>query len=239
MNFNKLVYKKIAPFIGKIFDKLFFTDFGKRASNFYHLYDQNDYMFYKTMYCFIHVPRTGGWSFRNYFTNFKLPFYVNKKEGHHNPVSLLCPPSDYKYVTIIRDPIERVRSHFQMFQEAKENSVSRGLINFLRYSSEVKNLYCQYYSGLIGEIVDERVYNTALKNIKSFNKIIIFENYEEDAKIFFKGLGVEDFSKKFHDNRSPKKILGDNERDAIKIYNYWDIKLYNEVLNLKSQKKLK
>ena len=59
MNFNKLIYKKLAPFIGKLFDKLFFTDFGKRASNYYHLYDQNDYKFEKDEYCFIHVPRTG------------------------------------------------------------------------------------------------------------------------------------------------------------------------------------
>ena len=237
MNLNKLIYKKLAPFIGKLFDKLFFTDFGKRASNYYHLYDQNDYKFEKDEYCFIHVPRTGGWSFRNYFENFDLPFYANEKKGHHNPVSLLCPPGEYKYVTIVRDPIERVRSHFQMFQEAKESSVNRGLINFLRYSSEVKNLYCQYFSGLIGESVDERVFNIALKNLKLFNEIIIFENYENDLKNFFNQFQIKNFSKKFHNNKSPEKILKDEEREAIKIYNYWDIKLYEEILAWKNSKK--
>ena len=238
MKKNKLIYKKLGPLLGKILDKLFFTDFGKRASNFYHLYDQNDYTFDKKEFCFIHVPRTGGWSFRNYYEEHKLPFYSNEKKGHHNPVSLLCSPNEYNYVTIIRDPIERVRSHFQMFQEAKELSVSRGLINFLRYSSEVKNLYCQYYSGLVGEIVDERIYNIAIKNLKSFKGIITFENYEEDLKKFFKNFKIDKFTKRSHTNKSPEKILNQSEKEAIKIYNYWDLKLYDEIKNLKNQKKI-
>ena len=124
-----------------------------------------------------------------------------------------------------------------MFQEAKESSVNRGLINFLRYSSEVKNLYCQYFSGLIGESVDERVFNIALKNLKLFNEIIIFENYENDLKNFFNQFQIKNFSKKFHNNKSPEKILKDEEREAIKIYNYWDIKLYEEILAWKNSKK--
>ena len=233
MKKNKFLYKRLGPLIGRIFDKLFFTDFAKRASNFYHLYDQNDYTFDKNDYCFIHVPRTGGWSFRNYYEEFKLPFYSNTKNGHHNPVSLLCSPAEYKYVTIIRNPVERVRSHFQMFQQANDPSSSRGLINFLRYSSEAKNLYCQYFSGLIGELVDERIFNLAIKNIKSFNAVIIFENYEEDSKKFFKRFQIDRFTKKFHANRSPRASLNENEREAIKIYNYWDIKLYEEIKNFK------
>ena len=70
MNKHKFLYKKIGPLIGNFLDKLLFTDFGKRANNFYHKYNQNDYTFDKDKYCFIHVPRTGGWSFKNYFSNF-------------------------------------------------------------------------------------------------------------------------------------------------------------------------
>ena len=235
MKKNKFLYKKLGPLLGKFLDKLFFTDFSKRASNYYHLYDQNDYSFNKNEYCFIHVPRTGGWSFRNYYEEYKLPFFVNKKNGHHNPISLLCPPSEYKYVTIIRDPVDRVRSHYQMFLEAKNLSASRGLINFLRYSREVKNLYCQYFSGLIGEKVDRRIFEIALKNLKNFYDILIFENYDDDAKNFFQKFDVINFEKKFHANKSSDFKLEKNLEEAIKLYNYWDIKLYEEVLSFKSK----
>ena len=35
-------FKKIGPIIGGLLDKLFFTEFEKRSSNYYHHYDQND-----------------------------------------------------------------------------------------------------------------------------------------------------------------------------------------------------
>ena len=230
---KKFLYKKIGPIIGGLLDKLFFTEFEKRSSNYYHHYDQNDYVFEKSQYCFIHVPRTGGWSFRNHFEKLKLPFFVNEKKGHHNPVSLLCSPKEYSYVTIIRDPVERVRSHYQMFQKTNQNSATRGLINFLRYSSEAKNLFCQYYSGMIGENVDEVIYNIALDNLKNFKGIILFEKYDSEIKKFFKNFGADEIKEKFHDNKSNEKILKKEERDAIKIYNYWDLKLYDEIIKSK------
>lgn len=233
MNKKKLLYKNLGSMIGNFLDTLFFTDFGKRARNYYYQYNQNDYIFGKNEYYFVHVPRTGGWSFRRSYELHKLPFHVNQKKSHHNPVSLLCPPNEYKYVTVIRDPVQRVRSHFQMFQHAKEISVSKGLINFLRYSYEVKNLYCQYYSGLIGEVVDERIYNIALKNLKSFNTVINFENYDEEVKKFFEKFEIKGFDKRFYDNKSPEKTLEVSEEEAIRIYNYWDLKLYDEIINFK------
>jgi hypothetical protein len=234
MKKHKLLYKKIGPIIGNFLDKLFFTDFGKRASNFYHKYNQNDYIFEKKDYCFIHVPRTGGWSFRNYFSKYKLPFYVNEKRGHHNPVSILCSPKYFKYVTIIREPVERVYSHYQMFQKAGEISSRHGLINFLRYNWEVKNLYCQYYSGLVGEAVDERIFNIALDNLKHFKIIINFENYSQELDKFLQEFGVNDSKKeKFHNNKIGNKNLSNAEIEAIKIYNYWDLKLYEAINNLR------
>ena len=227
---KKFLYKKLGPLLGRFLDKLFFTEFETRSSNYYHHYNQNDYMFDKNEYCFIHVPRTGGWTFRYNFEEHKLPFYVNKKKGHHNPVSLLCPPNEYKYVTIIRDPIQRVRSHYQLFQKTGNQIASRGLVNFLRYSSEVKNLYCQYYSGLIGESVDDTVYKLALKNLKEFNFIINFDKYENDLRNFLSTFNIQNPIKKFPNiNKSEKISLTNEEKKAISVYNYWDIKLFEEI----------
>ena len=230
---EKLLYKKLSPKIGKIIDKLFVTNIGKRGTNYYHYYQQNDYSFDREKYCLIAVPKTGGWSFRKYTEKYNLPFYTFKKNALHNAVSLNCPPEKYKYVTILRNPIDRVYSHYHMNLIINDITTSRGLINFLKTCSEVRNLYCQYYSGLIDEIVDERIYNIALKNLKNFHTIIDFDNYLLDVNKFLKKFNIEN-KEEIHDNKNNYSSISHNQTEAIKIYNYWDIKLYNEILNKKN-----
>ena len=82
----------------------------------------------------------------------------------------------------------------------------------------------------MGEPV-ERIYNLALENIKLFQSIIIFENYNTDLKVFFKKFKIDNFSKNFYDNKIPKKNLDKNEIEAIRAYNYWDLKLYANIIN--------
>ena len=136
----------------------------------------------------------------------------------------------FKYVTIIRIQFIGVYSHYQMFLKAKEISARNGLINFLRYSSEVKNLYCQYYSGLIGETVDERIFKIALENLKNFKFIINFDNYNTDLNKFLNSVGVNELRKeKYFDNKINKTVFTEKEAEAIKLYNYWDVKLYEEI----------
>ena len=128
--------------------------------------------------------------------------------------------------------MDRVYSHYEMFQKAKEISSRNGLIHFLRYSSEVKNLYCQYYSGLIGEIVDERIFKIALDNLRYFKAIINFDNYNNELNKFLKEMGVNEFKKEsFHNNKINKKIASNSSIEAIKLYNYWDLKLYEAINN--------
>ena len=52
---------------------MFVTNIGKRGSNYYHNYQQNDYSFDLEKYCLIAVPKTGGWSFRKYTEKYNLP----------------------------------------------------------------------------------------------------------------------------------------------------------------------
>lgn len=229
---EKFLYKKLSPKIGKIFDKLFLTNIGKRGTNFYHHYQQNDYSFDQEKYCLIAVPKTAGWSFRMYTEKYKLPFYTFKKNALHNPVSLNCPPEKYKYVTILRNPVDRVYSHYHMNLIINDITTSRGLINFLKTCSEVRNLYCQYYSGLIDEIVDERIYNVALKNLKNFHTIIDFDNYSLEVNNFLKKFNIEN-NEEIHENKNNYSSISHNQAETIKIYNYWDIKLYNEIFNNK------
>ena len=180
---DKFLYKNLSPKIGKLIDKLFLTNIGKRGTNYYHNYYQNDYSFDSEKYCFIAVPKTGGWSFRRYTEKYNLPFYAFEKNALHNPVSLNWPPGKYK-------------------------------------------------SGLIGDTVDERIYNIAIKNLKNFKAIIDFDNYSTEISNFLKQFNIED-KEEIHENKSKYNPVSDNQADVIKIYNYWDIKLYNEILNKK------
>ncbi len=229
---DKFLYKNLSPKIGKFIDKLFLTNIGKRGTNYYHNYYQNDYSFDSEKYCLIAVPKTGGWSFRKYTEKYNLPFYTFEKDALHNPVSLNCPPEKYKYVTILRNPIDRSYSEYQMNTRLNDVTSSRGLINFLKTCTDARNVYCQYYSGLIGEIVDERIYNIALKNLKNFHSIIDFDNYSIDLDNFLKKFNIEN-KEEIHDNKSKYSPISVNQVEVIKIYNYWDIKLYNEILNKK------
>ena len=229
---DKFLYKNLSPKIGKFIDKLFLTNIGKRGTNYYHNYYQNDYSFDPEKYCLIAVPKTGGWSFRKYTEKYDLPFYTFEKDALHNPVSLNCPPEKYKYVTILRNPIDRSYSEYQMNTRLNDVTSSRGLINFLKTCTDARNVYCQYYSGLIGEIVDERIYNIALKNLKNFHSIIDFNNYSIDLNNFLKKFNIEN-KEEIHDNKSKYSPISVNQAEVIKIYNYWDIKLYNEILNKK------
>ena len=229
---DKFLYKNLSPKIGKLIDKLFLTNIGKRGTNYYHNYYQNDYSFDSEKYCFIAVPKTGGWSFRRYTEKYNLPFYAFEKNALHNPVSLNCPPGKYKYVTVLRNPIDRSYSEYQMNLKLNDVAASRGLINFFKTCTDARNVYCQYYSGLIGDDVDERIYNIAIKNLKNFKAIIDFDNYSTDISNFLKQFNIED-KEEIHENKSKYNPVSDNQANVIKIYNYWDIKLYNEILNKK------
>ena len=61
LKLEKILLKKVSPFIGKILDRLFFTSFFRRGLNFYYHYDRNDYIIDNpNKICFIHLPKTGG-----------------------------------------------------------------------------------------------------------------------------------------------------------------------------------
>jgi len=234
---NKLIYKSISPFLGKIIDKLFLTNLWRRGVNYYHGFDKNDYIFNKSEFCFIHVPKTGGITLWEYVNKYNLPFY--KFMYHkHNPVSLYCPPDNFKYITILRNPIDRVYSHYTMYQEIKDVTSERGLVHFLRINQDARNLYCQYFSGLINENVDERIFNMAFDNLKKFHSVINFNEYNKDIRIFLNNFNIS-LDEYFHvndktvDYQNTYPLASDDEKEIIKKYNYWDIRLYNEFYNMR------
>ena len=134
--FKRKIFKKVSPFIGGILDTLFLTNFSRRGLDHYHNYHQNDYTFNKDIFCLIHVPRTGGGTLRAYINNNKKYHTLNLGAQHY-PVSLLCDPKDFKYITTFRDPIERTISHYNMLLEMKTKVASFGFSNWLMTNSNL------------------------------------------------------------------------------------------------------
>ena len=235
---KRKIYKKISPFVGKILDTLFLTNFTRRGLDYYHNYNQNDYKFDKNLFCLIHIPRTGGGTIWTYFgNNANKKIYRFKKGALHNPVSFLCDPKEYKYITIIRDPIDRIISHYNMLMLMKSKVASFGFSTWMRNDELARNLYCQYFSGHVCEPVNEKIYELALKNLKNFYYVINFDNYESDLKKMFEKLNLDikhNYLKAGTSHSKTNLTDLDEKRIIAKKYNYWDVKLYNEFLKFKN-----
>ena len=233
---KRKIYKKLSPLIGNFLDLLFLTDFSRRGLDFYHNYHENDYTLNKDEICLIHVPRTGGGTLRTYLEKDKK-FMTFNKNAQPYPVSLICNPKEYKYVSIFRNPIDRVISHYNMHLEIKTKVASFGFSNWLKNDKFSKNLYCQYFSGRVYEDVNEQIFNSALDNIKNFFFIINFEKFENETKELLKKLDLNyNFEVKNFSSRFKKNYTEDINKMKIlaKEYNYWDLKLYKEFLTLKN-----
>ena len=231
MNKKKFIYKFLSPRIGKLIDTLFLTDFARTGLNYYHRYNINDYQFDKDEICFVHVSKTGGMSLKNYLRKHEK-IYIFEKRAEHNPVSLLCPPKEYKYITFIRNPVDRVHSYYNMFLNGyKEPVALNGLSNFLRNHFGGRNLYCQYFTGYIGEHVNDYIYELALENLKNFYFVGDFDNYSTEVKRLLNKLNMN-YENDIHENKSNKRPISEKERKLIQAYNYYDLKLFDNFKKL-------
>ncbi len=229
---NRFIYKKLSPLIGRILDKLFFTSFSRVGINYYHFYNRNDYYIEnKDKICFIHLPKTGGVTIWNSLRKYNAPIYNFPKNSFHNPVSMYCNPKDYKYLTVMRNPIDRVYSQFFMYKKLGESIADAGLAYTIRTQKAFKNLACQYYSGFIDEVVDERIYEIAKNNLDKFHYIINFHDFENDLKKYLSNYENNAEILINHSNKSNYKKISNQEKELIESYNYWDIKLFEYYKN--------
>lgn len=233
--YKRKIFKKISPVIGNFLDSLFLTNFSRRGLDHYHKYHQNDYSFNKELYCVIHVPRTGGGSLNMYLSKNKK-FYTINKGAQHYPVSFLCNPNEYKYISIIRDPISRTISHYNMLLKMKTKVASFGISNWFINDKLSRNLFCQYYSGHVFENVNEQIYKKALENLKKFYFVVDFNEFENEVKFLFNKLNIN-FGEKIKNYGSFIEKTYTEDLKNMKVlateYNYWDLKLFDDFLKFK------
>ena len=230
------IKKEFCKIFFKLIDTTAYTDFFPKIinrnsstmnKNDYKVSDEYDYIF-------VHVHRTGGASFRSVIT--KINKEMNGKKifpGNHNPMTILHPPLEKKYITVLRDPVERVYSYYNVSLSDKKQPyhylAKKNIFHFLKYCPEAQNLYCKYFSADTEKDINNDLYELAIKNLKNFDTIIKFINYNNDMKKFLGKINIDNIEVP-HINTSPKKRkISDEELKAIKFYNDYDIKLYNRI----------
>ena len=95
-------------------------------------------------------------------------------------------PKNYKYITTIRNPIDRTKSFYEMQLNNKKLSFNhhskKGLSIFLTKLKINQNCLCKFIIGDLNTDIDDTLYKKAKNNLRNFWYIIDFENLDEDIK---------------------------------------------------------
>lgn len=185
--------------------------------------NRNDYKFEKDQVGFIHIPKTGGTSLHVLFKNHNFNL-VNSNV--HNLVSKYCPTEEYRYITVIRDPVERVWSYYQMAKRDRFNpshmDTKKSLEKVILNNYHCSNTYIKMYSGDYYDYT----YENAMKNLKNFYYVGMFENFSKiisDLNVLFK-LNMKEINLRNVNYGQ----MNNKERELIIEHNKEDIEFYKE-----------
>lgn len=207
---------------------------------------------------FVHVPKTGGGTFRILL----FSKYADKAKSHivggHNRFDMY---TDLPRVTWTRDPVERVISHYYFWQQyfknhpheaARRTTVPAGyppksMARFFKLSRpEFKN-NTRLKEFVINKPTDcslldfAKVFTNIMTlylgdDLSNYEFIGITEHYKTSLKIFDASFGMDihdiyENGKKWRKNYNPKKpAVNEEDKQFIASLNELDIKLYQRTL---------
>lgn len=218
-------------FIGrsyKLYDQILDTDKYIRYTYYNKGYHNPNYQFDKEQISFIHVPKTAGTSLAKMLERDKSSRFINL--DIHRPISKYCNPKEYKYITVMRSPVDRVWSYYNMVLRNPEgypykNYADQGLSRFLDKCWASRNLACRYLSGQVYEEPTKKTLMQANENLKSFHAVLWFENFKEESIDFLNQYDIE-IPALTHERMSSYQRPQKEEIELIKRYNEYDIKIY-------------
>ncbi len=187
-----------------------------------------DYRFPKDKINFIHVPKTGGTSLHKMLDG-KTENILSSTV--HRPVSKHCPPAEYDYVTIMRHPVARVWSQYQMVLRNPKgtpyrNFAEKGLECFLKKCWAVNDMACQYYSSKTYEKGSPIMLEIAKENLSHFKDVLAFESFSDEVPVFLKKHGIS-FKAMAHERKATYTSYTEKESELMQSYNKFDMQLYH------------
>jgi hypothetical protein len=222
---------------------------------------------------FMHIPKTAGTAFREaIIDNYKhsqvaylyphppgflvsdlglLPLEQRAKFrfviGHFQYGIHEFLPQEYTYVTIVRDPVERVISHYHYLLQTqpeitRDEAATLSLTEMLeqRRTVNLDNLIVRCFSGVDQNAVppghvDQRVYDLAVDHLRTHFKFVGYQDKVDEAYNTLQ----ERFAWRA---RSSLNIVNKGERrggdidtatrTAIEHFNQWDCRLYTKIREL-------
>ncbi len=225
---ENLILRNIAQNVLKIIDTVFWTDFCVKFHNHQVGFHDPAYRFEKSEIAFIHIPKSGGTSLHKLLSQDEQSKFVNL--NMHRPISRLCNPQEYRYITVIRNPVERVWSYYQMvlrnppgfpYKRFAEN----GLECFLKHCWEVRNMACRYYSGEIKREPNVTTLDLALNNLKDFLCVIEFDYFQKEVAEFLAKYNFT-ISSIPHERKRNYAPCDHSERTLIYEYNKFDMEMF-------------
>jgi len=145
-----------------------------------------------------------------------------------------------KYITFLRDPVDRVWSHYQMIKREGHFAYGRytsSLEEFLQHCWEVNNIYVQYFSLTVrSNLISKKELEDAISCLEQFYFIGRMDNIENDWKsleIKMKHDSKIDLPKIQHLNKANNIYLpSENDVALISEYNKLDVILWKRLNSL-------
>jgi len=213
-------------------DRTVGTDWSVRRSEKISGNNDNMHIFDGSRVSFCRVPKTGSTTVARVLKLLAYDRCVNLDP--HLPVSRACPPGKYQYLTFVREPCDRVWSHYQMVKrhgghEGWAIHAARGFEYYLTHCWEAQNMMVKYFTGKARCQVDESDLDVAFENLRKFYFVGCFENLEFDTHRLLELLGRPTPGITLpHETRAfvPKEKMSATQLDIVRRHNALDIALY-------------
>ena len=228
----KKIFREIVRFYSKMTDFFFLTqNFHKYQIKYSGIYS-NKYKLKKEQFCLIHPPKSAGTSLNVHLKKKNIFIY----ESAHCLVSKHCRTEEYKYITIIRNPVDRLKSFYEMQLNNKKLAFHRhskkGLSYFVKQIKLNQNCLCKFVLGNLNVDINDENYLNVEKNLNNFWFLLNFDNLKEDVEVLSKKLNISSNIERIEKKEDLNKIkLSEEEINIIKNFNLYDIKLYNYFIN--------
>ena len=231
------IKKKGLQAVFRVSDIIFDSDKYIRYTHHKNGYHNPKYSFKKDQINFIHLPKTGGTSFCRMLEKDPQKRFVHL--DIHRPVSKFCAPQDHKYITVLRNPIDRVWSQYQhVLRESEgypyQKFAKQGLNRFLEKCWAVRNMACRYISGNVEQEPDQATLEKAIENLECFYDVLLFENFSTEVGEFLNRHQIP--NEHIPNERKSEYAKPTNQEiELIRRYNQLDIAFFE---NWKSKKSI-